>query len=182
MESFSSFISFNKVSIVHFLKIKLDKLHISSQITVECQHSLFCRLHLMKENYWIFLSWQTSKYCSHSLLISSSSILNSPFFFSLPPFFSPSSCLFLLFSFPPSSFSTKMTFVMFYTLSTILFIFNQNCMKWHDYQYKLMILGWKRRRSIKFCQYQYIPSRKYQRVTLSKLENHMYRLRLFSLI
>ena len=51
-------------------------------------------------------------------------------------------------------------------LYAILFFFNQNCMKWHDYQYKLMILEWKRRRSIKICQYQYIPSQKYRRVTL----------------
>ena len=35
-------------------------------------------------------------------------------------------------------------------------------MKWHDYQYKLMIFGQKRRRSIKICHYQYIPSQKYR--------------------
>ena len=43
---------------------------------------------------------------------------------------------------------------IFNVLYAILFLFNQNCMKWHNYQYKLMILG---------CQYQYIPSQKYQR-------------------
>ena len=46
-------------------------------------------------------------------------------------------------------------------LHTILFILNQNCMKWHDYQYKLMIFGQKRRSSIKICHYQYIQSQKY---------------------
>ena len=42
-------------------------------------------------------------------------------------------------------------------------------MKWHDYQYKLMIFGQKRRRSIKICHYQYIPSQKYRVGTLMDL-------------
>ena len=53
---------------------------------------------------------------------------------------------------------------------TILFILNQNCMKWHDYQYKLMIFGQKRRRSIKICHYQYIPSQKYWVGTLDMVK------------
>ena len=47
-------------------------------------------------------------------------------------------------------------------LYAILFIYNQNCMKWKDYQYKLVIFGWKWRRSIKIYQDQYIPSQKWE--------------------